>query len=88
MLLRTVSFPDTGSTNINSLAIFEVAVVFVLSWNNFIENILLIKKNFHIEIRVALFGEVVAQNLCVCVCVHAHVSMHNDEMHGWSPLCR
>lgn len=34
MLLRTVRVPDTRSANINSLAVHQVSVVSVLSWNN------------------------------------------------------
>lgn len=39
------------------------------------------------EIRAALFGEVVEQAVCVCVYVRAHVSMQNDEERCWSVLC-
>lgn len=39
MLLRTVSVPDTRSTNINSLAVYRVSVVSVLSWNKQLMNI-------------------------------------------------
>lgn len=34
MLLRAVRVPDTRSANINSLAVHQVSVVSVLSWNN------------------------------------------------------
>lgn len=31
------------------------------------ENTMLIKRNLQTEVRVAAFGEVVEQNVCVCV---------------------
>lgn len=39
MLLRAVSVPDTRSTNINSLAVYQDPVVSVLSWNKQLMNI-------------------------------------------------
>lgn len=68
MLLRTVSIPDTRSTNINSLAVYQVSVVcFVLEQTTceyLMENTMLIKRNLQTEVRVALFGEVVEQKGC------------------------
>lgn len=68
MLLRTVSIPDTRSTNINSLAVYQVSVVcFVLDQTTceyLMENTMLIKRNLQTEVRVALFGEVVEQKGC------------------------
>lgn len=39
MLLRTVRVPDARSTNINSLALYQVSLVSVLSWNEQLMNI-------------------------------------------------
>lgn len=39
MLLRIMRASDTMSTNINSLAIYQVSVVSVLSWNKQLTNI-------------------------------------------------
>ena len=41
MLLRAVSVPDTRITNVSSVALFQVSMVFVLSWNKQLLNILL-----------------------------------------------
>lgn len=46
------------------------------------ENIMLIKRNLQTEVRVALYGEVVEQNVCVCVAMRAGVVMR-----GWSLCC-
>lgn len=45
------------------------------------ENIMLIKRSLQTEVRVALFGEVMEQNVCVCVC--GCVSRCSDERLEW-----
>lgn len=71
MLLRAASVQNTRSTNINCLAVYQVSVVcFVLektTYEYLMENTMLIKRNLQTEVRVALFGEVVEQNVCVAV---------------------
>lgn len=42
---------------------------------------MLIKRSLQTEVRVALFGEVMEQNVCVCVC--GRVSRCSDERLEW-----